>query len=210
MQLPSSMYLIHHNDDFCQSFAALASTVGINPVQLPPSGTYLETFEGRRAGCVVIDLAQSKFDGIRVLDELSRIPRRPPVIALVDQVDVNAVVEAARRGVTTVIQKQHVTSNELLDAIQSAIDKDLEQQAKHARGVEIQNRFSSLKPGEWQVLEQLLLGHELTSIAENLQLSRRTIENRRARLFKKLEVSTFTALVALLMEIGHFRDDSAH
>lgn len=203
MPTSPTVFLINDNDVFDESLTTLISSVGLSTVRMTSGGTYLREFDSSRSGCVVVDLGKAHLEGMRVLEELSRIPLRPTVVGLIDTVDVTVVVRAARHGVAAVLQMPHTSSTELLDAIQTAISKDAQQRASHARGEEIRGRFDSLSPREWQVLERLLHGDELADIAKKLNVSRRTVENRRARLMRKLGVTTFTALVALMMEKGH-------
>lgn len=208
MQTPPTVILIHDDDHFCESMATLVSSIGLGIVRLASGGIYLRDFGASHLGCVVVDLGKPNLEGMQLLEELSRSPLRPPVIGLVSQVDVSTVIQALRRGVSGVLQIQHATNTELLDAIQTAIAKDARQRASHSRGEEIQSRFDSLSPNEWAVLELLMHGDELTIIADKLGVSRRTVENRRARVMNKLGVKSFAALVALLMEQGHFHDEA--
>lgn len=204
MPTPPTVFLINDDDLFSKSLVELISSVGLKIVRISSGSDYLQDFDHRHPGCVVIDLGKPHLEGMRVIEEFSRIPLRPTVVGLVDLVDVTVVVRAARHGVTVVLQKPHTSSTELLDAIQAAITQDAEQRAIHARGEEIRLRFDSLSVPERQVLELLLHGDELVAIAEKLNVSRRTVENRRTQLMQKLGVNTFTALVALLIEQGHF------
>ncbi|MDB5340782.1 MAG: histidine kinase [Planctomycetaceae bacterium] len=208
MQTLPTVVLIHDDDHFCQSTATLVSSVGLRIVRLASGGIYLRDFGAGHSGCVVIDLGKPKLEGMQLLEELFRSPLRSPVIGIVSHVDVSTVIRALRHGVSAVLQIQHASNTELLDAIQAAIAKDARQRASHSRGEEIQSLFDSLSATEWAVLELLMHGDELTVVAEKLEVSRRTVESRRARVMNKLGVKSFTALVALLLEQGHFHDDA--
>ncbi|MFW6114253.1 MAG: response regulator transcription factor [bacterium] len=59
------------------------------------------------------------------------------------------------------------------------------------------NCFEQLKPAERQVLDRVVAGHTNKMIAEDLGISVRTVENRRARIMEKLQVESRPALVAL-------------
>lgn len=208
MHTSPTVFVINDNDMFCESLTELIASVGLRTERVASGGEYLQDFDGHRPGCVVIDLAKPHLEGMRVLEELSQMPLRPTVVALVDLVDVAVVVRAARHGVAVVLQMPQTSSTELLDAIQAAIIQDGQQRARHARSEEIRRHFDTLSPPELLVLDLLLQGDELVVIAEKLNVSRRTVENRRAQLMQKLGVTTFTALVALLMEKGDFPGDS--
>ena len=59
------------------------------------------------------------------------------------------------------------------------------------------NRFRQLQPGERQVVELVVSGKTNKMIARELGISIRTVENRRAKIMKKLQVESRTDLVAL-------------
>lgn len=58
-------------------------------------------------------------------------------------------------------------------------------------------RLGQLKPPERQVLELVVAGKTNKMIAKELGVSVRTVENRRARIMKKLQVKSRTELLAL-------------
>ena len=204
MNSSPAVFLISDDSDFSEVLSKLIAAVGLKFSRFASGGEFLTSYDDGCPGCVVVDLGTPHVEGIRLLAELSRRPLRPPVVGLVTQVDVTAVVQAARHGVAAVLQMQHTSSTELLDTIQAAIAQDARQRANLARGEEIRGRFDSLTSGEWLVLERLVQGDELAAIAEHLDVSRRTVENRRARLMNKLQVTTFVGLMRLLIEKGHF------
>lgn len=209
MQMPPTVFLIDDDDTFYQTLVRLVSSVGLRTERQASGKTFLQTFDCNHPGCVLIDLGKPHLEGMHVLESLAPIPLRPPVIGLVDQADVKVVVRAARQGAAALLQPRHTSHTELLEAIQAAVAQDQQQRANFARGEAIRGRFDLLNASEWQVLELLLHGHDLTYIADKLAVSRRTVDNRRLRLMQKLQVTTFAGLVALLIEKGHFPDPAA-
>ena len=61
----------------------------------------------------------------------------------------------------------------------------------------VKNRFAQLKPVERQIMELVVAGKTNKMIAEELGISVRTVENRRARMMKKLRVESRADLLAL-------------
>ena len=60
-------------------------------------------------------------------------------------------------------------------------------------------RLALLTPKERQIAEMVVDGKSSPRIAEELQISVRTVENHRARLMDKLHVSTVVELVKLFL-----------
>jgi len=67
-------------------------------------------------------------------------------------------------------------------------------------------RFSLLSEAERQVLMMVLRGSANKTIASSLHISRRTVEDRRARMMEKLQVETLADLVRLAIEAGEHPD----
>ena len=86
---------------------------------------------------------------------------------------------------------------ELTDSIQEAIHLDRENWHRREEEENAKNRFNQLRPGERQVLELVVAGKTNKMIAKELGISVRTVENRRARLMKQLQVESRTELLAL-------------
>jgi FixJ family two-component response regulator len=115
---------------------------------------------------------------------------------------VRSAVQAIRRGVVAYLEKHTLSETSLWEAIQDAFARDAAKRAALARQDGLKSRIQSLTSGEMQVFELLAKGHDHTTISEQLGVSRRTVENRRSKLMKKLQVDNFADLIALAIEVG--------
>ena len=86
---------------------------------------------------------------------------------------------------------------ELWDSVRKALDIDGENRLRHIRQTQIDKRMATLSDGEREVLELILAGNPNRQIAADLGLSIRTVEDRRARLMKKLQAGSVAELVQL-------------
>jgi FixJ family two-component response regulator len=86
--------------------------------------------------------------------------------------------------------------------VQRALIQDARARNEYYRREAISRRFSQLTPPERSVLNQVLQGEANKSIAASLGVSRRTVEDRRARIMQKLEVESLADLVRVSMEAG--------
>ncbi len=76
---------------------------------------------------------------------------------------------------------------------------DAQTRRRRARRQLAEERLSKLTPGEREVLNLILEGKMNKEIAAELGLSTRTIEDRRAKLMKKMDASCVAELVQLVM-----------
>jgi RNA polymerase sigma factor (sigma-70 family) len=196
------VYLVDDDPAYLDSLATLVASMGFKPLPFGDAAEFMRSFEGHAPCCVIIDLKLPDVDGLALIDGLRQFRIPPPVIVLTGQGDVRSAVQAHRRGVVAYLEKHTLSETSLWEAIQDAFVRDAEQRAAHARQDGLKSRLQSLTAGELQVFELLAKGHDHTTISEELGVSRRTVENRRSKLMKKLKVDNFADLIALAIEVG--------
>jgi FixJ family two-component response regulator len=116
-----TVHLIDEQDSFSASLIELISSMRLRVITFSSGGDFLKALDADCSGCVIVDLGKPHLDGMRVINELARIPLSPPVIVLTGEADVSTVVLAAHRGVLAYLQKQQTSRTEILEAIQLAL-----------------------------------------------------------------------------------------
>lgn len=163
---------------------------------------FLRASDSLDAGCVILDMKLPDLSGLALLEQLSRKPLPPPAIVMSAYAEVAIAVRAMQLGVIAFFQKHALSETALWEAIHFAMARDAENRANHARRELVQGRLAKLSEPERQVLDLLVRGWDHTRIAKALEISRRTVENRRAKLMKKLGAQNFPQLIRLAMEAG--------
>lgn len=202
MSAHPTIIIVEDDGAYAESLASLVTAMGFRPRIHATARDFLDNHSGDDVGCILLDLKLPDIDGLSVLESLRAASRLTPVIVLTGHADVPSAVKAMRNGVVAYLQKQSFSETALWEAIHQAIALDGQQRQADKRRTAIESQISLLNEPELEVLKLLVAGHDHTTIAEQLQVSRRTVENRRARLMKKLGVSTFPELVRLAMEGG--------
>jgi FixJ family two-component response regulator len=110
--------------------------------------------------------------------------------------DVRIAVEAMTLGAVTLLEKPF-SLDELLAQVCKAIRKDAAERASRGKAADTQARLDALTPKEREVLDQIVAGRTNREIADQLGLSVRAVEDRRARLMRKLGVNSLAGLVAV-------------
>ena len=142
-----------------------------------------------------------QISGLAMQERLSKEPLCPPIIILTGHADVPTAIRALRQGAVEFLQKT-LSESDSREAIQKAIARDAENRRVYAREAEIRSRLATLTPPERQVLELVLSGCPNKTIASKLGVSRRAVEDRRARLMQKLKVDSLPELVRLATDAG--------
>ena len=110
--------------------------------------------------------------------------------------DVRVAVEAMTRGAITFLEKP-VLLSELASAIRRALDLDTERREMRKRLAIRSSKLARLTVKEREVFDLVADGRTNRQIANQLQLSLRAVEDRRARLMKKLGTRSVVELVRL-------------
>jgi len=142
--------------------------------------------------CLVADLMIPGIEGLDLIAALRALERHA-VILVSAYVDVSTTVDAMRLGVDDVILKP-VTGTKLKHAVARATDQ-LRQRV--SQDVAVFTRR------ERQVADGLVAGRTTKQIAQDLNLSPRTVEFFRASLLRKTQTRNTAGLVAALMRVGY-------
>ena len=120
-----------------------------------------------------------------------------PVIFLTGHADVPTAVATVKRGAFDFCEKPF-SDNQLVDRIQTA----LELSARHIEACrarhELQDRLADLTDRERDVMRLVVEGLPNKLIADQLDISVRTVEVHRARVFDKMQVKSAVELANLL------------
>ncbi len=107
---------------------------------------------------------------------------------------VDATVRLMKSGAGWVFRKE-LNSQQLREALPLIQESALNLAAQIDEVCRLQNLLSSISPREHSVLELVLDGVSNKEIAKQLDVSVRTIESRRAKIYRKCEVTNVTELV---------------
>ncbi len=187
-------------DDDAAALRALASLVR---VVYPRVKTYHSAAEflldyKSQPGCLVLDVAMPEMSGLELHRKLLKDKVSLPVIFVTGHGNVPMAVEAMQMGAVNFLQKP-VQEQALWDSIRQALEIDQRTRHRQARRRRAEERLARLSHGEREVLNLILEGMMNKEIATKLNLSTRTVEDRRAKLMKKMGAKSLAELVQLVM-----------
>jgi two-component system response regulator DctR len=135
--------------------------------------------------------------GLECFDVLQEQGNTLPVIFLTGHGDVPMAVSALKKGAFDFLEKPF-EDNALVDVVIRALAKDAKRQASQASQVSVANHLALLTPREQEVMNLVLAGKFNKVIADELNISMRTVEVHRARVFEKMGVRSAVELAQLL------------
>jgi len=152
---------------------------------------------GPLRGCIVLDVRMEPISGLQVHDELVARGVALPVIFLSGHGDIPMAVEAIHKGALDFVEKPF-SDDALVRRIERALATEAARHAAQGDREREASLFASLTERELEVLQLAAAGKLNKVIADELNVSVRTVEVHRARGFAKLGVRSAAEVASLL------------
>ena len=151
--------------------------------------------------CLVLDVRMPGMSGLALFEQLAArgVLAALPVIFLTGHGDVPTAVEAVKRGAFDFVEKPF-SDNALVDRIEQALQRSETVIRDQLRHRELAQRLAELTEREREVMRLVVEGRPNKTIADELDISVRTVEVHRARVFEKMDVKSAVALANVLRE----------
>ena len=202
MNAPVPMVRIVDDDaSFLTAVARMLRASGFAVKTFASAAEFLARPELDVPGCVLVDLQMPGLSGLDLQEALAKEKHKLPVIFLSGHGDIPTSVQAMRRGAEDFLTKR-APKEDLLDAVNRAIDRDQRERTGRARLEALRARFDALTPREREVLQHVVLGKLNKQIAYDLGLHERTVKLHRTSLMNKLNAHSAAELTKFWMEFG--------
>ena len=193
-----TVFLVDDDPAVLRSLTALVKVVFPRAEAYGSATEFLAAYHPGRPGCLVLDVAMPGMNGLELQRKLAEEKVDLPVVFITGHGNVQMAVGAMQAGAVNFLEKPF-REQELWDSVRRALDLDVQNRRRKARRNRVEKRIARLTPGEREVLDLILEGKLNKEIASELGLSIRTVEDRRARLMKKMEAKSVAELVQLAM-----------
>jgi two-component system response regulator DctR len=153
----------------------------------------------REPSCVLLDVRMAGLSGLAMFEKLINYGLLPtlPVIFLTGHADVPTAVDAVKRGAFDFYEKPF-SDNALVDRIEQALALSAAKLAEHNQSTSLQARLEGLTERERDVLRLVVGGLPNKLVADQLDISVRTVEVHRSRVFDKMGVKSAVELANLM------------
>jgi two-component system, LuxR family, response regulator DctR len=159
-------------------------------------------FAVRTPSCVLLDVRMAGMSGLAMFEKLIGYGLLPtlPVIFLTGHADVPTAVDAVKRGAFDFCEKPF-SDNALVDRIEQALRQSAVALAQQSESTSLQTRLGGLTERERAVMRLVVGGLPNKLVADQLDISVRTVEVHRSRVFDKMGVKSAVELVNLLRNV---------
>ena len=199
MTTNSTVFIVDDDPHARESVRALVRSMGEPAITFPSAEDFLNRYENQ-PGCLITDYRMGGINGIEMQEELHRRGYNLPVIVVTAYARTQLTVQAMQNGAITLLDKPY-DDDDLWQAIRQALATDARQRSHGEQLAMIRDRLDSLTDKERLVLDLMIQGNANKTMANELDVSLRTIENRRRSIFTKFEANSVAELVSLVLKL---------
>jgi two-component system response regulator FixJ len=204
----AAVFVIDDDASFLKSVSRLLSAVGYAVHAFGSAETFLNQLSPEMTGCIVADLQMPGMDGLKLQRALAKTTNPLPIIFLTGQGDIPTSVSAMRSGAEDFLTKR-APKEDLLAAIERAIERERIERKERGRLQDLRHRFEDLSGRELEVLGHVVRGKMNKEIAADLNINERTVKLHRTNITRKLKVNSVAELTRLADEARLFGPGNA-
>ena len=194
-----TVFVVDDDPAVRESVSALVSSAGLKVQVFSSAEAFLQDYQSDQPGCLVTDLRMLGMSGLDLLEKLQQSESPIPAILISAYADVPAAVRAMEAGAVTLLEKP-CRQDQLMQAIQKALERDAAQRQVRSRKQEIKQRLATLTQEEYEVMQRMVAGKLNKVVANELLISLRTVETRRHKVLEKMQADSLAELVRMVVE----------
>lgn len=194
---PPLAHIVDDDEAIRDALSWLLKSRGIPSATYDSAEMFLAAWTPQLAGCVILDMRMTGMSGLDCFEQLQQKHSSLPVIFLTGHGDVPLAVATLKKGAFDFFEKP-LNDNDLTIRVAEAIAHNADQRESDASLTSINQRLGTLTSREKQIMELVLAGKLNKVIADDLNISMRTVEVHRANIFDKMKVKTAIELANLI------------
>ena len=199
MSIEGTVHIVDDDPAIRNALTASLEVRGFAVENYESAEAFLNSYKDNQVACLVLDIRMPGINGLELQKILTEKNYTIPIIFVTGHGNVQMSVQALKSGAIDFLEKPY-RQEVLQNLIEEALAKSKRCKQIEAEENSLKECYYTLTPREKQVMGLLTSGSVNLSnkeIAEELEISPRTVEDHRAKIMLKMQAKSLYELVAM-------------
>ena len=201
METDGMVFVVDDDAPMRESIRNLIRSVGLRVELFSSAQEFLESNRPEMPSCLVLDVRLPGLSGLDLQRRTTDGGMEIPIIFITGYGDIPMTVGAMKAGAVEFLSKPF-RDQDLLDAIQLALERDRKARDQRASLEVLRNRFALLTPREREVMARVVAGLLNKQVGAQLGMSETTVKVHRHQVMEKMGAGSLPDLVRMADRLG--------
>jgi FixJ family two-component response regulator len=192
----ATVFVVDDDASMREALRNLLRSVGLEVETFGTAQEFLSRHRSDAPGCLILDVRLPGLSGLDLQRQLTEENIHLPIVFITGHGDIQMSVRAIKAGAVEFLTKPF-RDQDLLDAVQQAVDLDHATRAEQAEVMELRARFESLSVREKEVMGLVVRGRLNKQIAAEIGTSEATVKLHRGHIMQKMHADSLADLVRI-------------
>jgi len=197
----ATVFIVDDDAQVRESLKDLIRSVGLRVELFASAQEFLRAQHPDAPTCLVLDVRMPGLSGLDLQKQASEAGLEIPIIFITGHGDIPMTVRAMKAGAIEFLSKPF-RDQDLLDAIQQALERSRKAREQQAVTKELRRRFASLTSRQREVMERVVAGLINKETGAELGISEKTVKIQRHQVMEKMGARSLPELVRMADSLG--------
>ncbi|HYL11710.1 MAG TPA: response regulator transcription factor [Terriglobales bacterium] len=196
----SIVFVVDDDPSVRRAIKRLIGCVGLQVELFGSAQEFLASKVPNVPSCLVLDIRLPGISGLNLQHQLAKANIQIPIIFITAHGDIPMTVRAMKAGALEFLTKPF-RDQDLLDAIQLALERDRSRRRQEAELAALRERFELLSPREREIVAMVVSGMLNKQIAAQIGTAENTVKVHRSRAMEKMQANSLADLVKMIQRL---------